>query len=1033
MQKFTKKTSTAVFTAVILSLSLIPLFTLAQFPFNIGSAGKTNTGQGIATDANDNVYVVGEFNGTADFDPSSGTHNMTSTSSGGDMYVAKYDASGAFVWSLRIGNGNAAASSLKGIATDKAGNVYVTGSFNGDGNGDAFFYDVNNTNVGSLTTDGGSDVFVVKYDASGTMLWKVRIGSPGTDVGVACTTDASNNVLVTGSFNSTATFYDTNDVATAHTLVAGGGSDAFVAKYDASGTYQWSLKGSGSQTELGKSIAADASGNVFVTGNYGPAVIFGSATIVFTDPFNVTSAALGNNLGQQSDIYLVKFDKDGHYKWITKMQSGGLDAGNGVATDASGNVYVTGNFAQNTTVAGSKKLIFYDATLTTKVDSLGVALGGTDTDVFIAKYDNDGKYIWSAEIGAFNGESALAITVDKNGDVRTVGTCQCYKLPNQAPYYCYFFNADRSIGGRDYNGSEDTTRQGQGGLSAYIAKYSSTGKFLCGWVRGAFQGPSGGNTTVPNGIAIKTNGDAMVAGNFVVTVDFDPGPGTAELTAKGDQDIFIAEFADCGCTANAGPDQTICPGGSNVAIGSAAVSGHVYSWSPATGLSSSTVSQPIATPGATTTYVLTDSTISSGCVAKDSVIVSVGALSVPIITPSGPTAFCGSAGIDVTLNTTGSYTTYLWSNGATTQNIDVTSQGSYSVTVTNVSGCTAASSVTNVTVNPLPVADAGADKGICPGTDIPIGSVAIGGNTYSWSPSAGLNSSTVSQPTASPSATTTYILVVTNTSTSCTNSDTVVVTIGQAGNVGTILATNDSICQNSIAHLTVSGISGSIQWQSSADSLTGFTNISGATKSSYTSGIISRDTFFRVLSSNGSCSATSNSHKISVIAAPVASFTSSVNGRQVSFDGSASQGAATYFWDFDDDSSSTAVKPVHTFNTVATFHVCLTVTNTSNCYFTICHNVTTLATGVSNIGEDNGWQVYPDPFTNQLYISMGNGLTFIERIEMYDVLGRKVLVKESPGKMENPLKLDVSEVKRGIYFLKIKTRDNDFIKSIIKE
>lgn len=138
----------------------------------------------------------------------------------------------------------------------------------------------------------------------------------------------------------------------------------------------------------------------------------------------------------------------------------------------------------------------------------------------------------------------------------------------------------------------------------------------------------------------------------------------------------------------------------------------------------------------------------------------------------GPdSTFCGSGSIP--LGTTIQNATYQWSTGATTPNINVTTSGTYWLTVTD--SCGTRTDSVNIVFTPVPLADAGSDQTICAGT--PVQLQAAGGTTYSWSPSAGLSNPNSSNPTASPVTTTTY--VVTATTNGCSDADTVVVTINQ--------------------------------------------------------------------------------------------------------------------------------------------------------------------------------------------------------------------------------------------------------------
>lgn len=245
-------------------------------------------------------------------------------------------------------------------------------------------------------------------------------------------------------------------------------------------------------------------------------------------------------------------------------------------------------------------------------------------------------------------------------------------------------------------------------------------------------------------------------------------------------------------TADAGGNKDLC-NGSSVAIGgsptaSGGSSPYTYIWSPSTGLSSTTTANPTANPTSTTSYSVTV-TDNNGCSKMSTAVITVNAL--PTASAGSNKTTCNGTSVNIGGSPTASggtspYT-YSWSpttalSLATVANPDATptSTISYSVTVTDNKGCIKVASM-SVTVDPLPTADAGADKNICPGSSTTIGgSPTASGTTspytYSWSPTTALSSSTNANPTANPSSTTSYTVTVTDFK-GCTKKDVVIVTV----------------------------------------------------------------------------------------------------------------------------------------------------------------------------------------------------------------------------------------------------------------
>jgi gliding motility-associated-like protein len=241
----------------------------------------------------------------------------------------------------------------------------------------------------------------------------------------------------------------------------------------------------------------------------------------------------------------------------------------------------------------------------------------------------------------------------------------------------------------------------------------------------------------------------------------------------------------------------IISGDTSICLGDCAqitVSGGVsYLWSPGGTLSDSTISNPVACPINTTTYYV-DVSNSSSCISKDSLVVTINPT--PIITTNNDTAVCD--GICVQLNTNGGVS-YIWtpttglSNGTIANPLAcplITT--TYVVSGVDANGCSSSDTVT-ITINPLPIVDAGNDQGICVSGAVVIGGAPTGpsGATYLWSPGATLDDNTLSNPTATPLVTTTYTVTVTDTN-GCVDFDVITISINS---IPTVNAGNDTtIC-----------------------------------------------------------------------------------------------------------------------------------------------------------------------------------------------------------------------------------------------
>jgi PKD repeat protein len=286
------------------------------------------------------------------------------------------------------------------------------------------------------------------------------------------------------------------------------------------------------------------------------------------------------------------------------------------------------------------------------------------------------------------------------------------------------------------------------------------------------------------------------AGVFPVTLTATNGNGSGTFTINS----FVTVNAIP--NLNAGASATICLG-SNVQL--QATGGSTYVWSPSAGLSNSTVANPIANPSSTTLYSVT--TISNGCSATDTLLITVNSA---FANAGSDISVCD--GGSVNLNATGEGT-YLWSPSAGLSDATIANPIAnpitttiYSVLVTN-NGCTASDEVV-VSINSV-IANAGQDISICSGTPGTLN--ASGGNEYFWSPESGLSNASIANPIANPSQTTTYQVLVLNSTNGCSAIDSITVTV-----IGTdVTAGLDiTVCPANTAQLLASGGS-SYSWSPS--------------------------------------------------------------------------------------------------------------------------------------------------------------------------------------------------------------------------
>ncbi|MBX3256853.1 MAG: gliding motility-associated C-terminal domain-containing protein [Chitinophagaceae bacterium] len=322
---------------------------------------------------------------------------------------------------------------------------------------------------------------------------------------------------------------------------------------------------------------------------------------------------------------------------------------------------------------------------------------------------------------------------------------------------------------------------------------------VCNWTEFYATWNSGNSTTAVISIVNK---NTIVWGNDFALDDISFAP----VTIKRDSVIITVEKP----VITARADTTICEG-ITVQLNVTGTADS-YQWSPATGLSETSVANPLATPAATTAYIVTGTTL-YGCEAKDTVVIIVNPA--PEVRSVNDTLLCGPG--SVTLTTTGNAVSHVWSPADGLSNVHIASPVAsppvttqYIVTVMSGEGCSANDTV-NITVSDAVVINVSNDTLICEGSSAQL-QASGNANFYSWTPVAGLSDPSIANPVAKPLAATQYILEA-STIEGCVGKDTVNIAVNPAPVIS--LTDNTIICPNtSIRLLATGGLS--YQWHTSS-------------------------------------------------------------------------------------------------------------------------------------------------------------------------------------------------------------------------
>lgn len=335
-----------------------------------------------------------------------------------------------------------------------------------------------------LTKTGGADIFIVKYDGSGNVLWAKNAGGDGAEKAYAVAADGSGNVYVAGFSNSSSITFG------ATTLTNSGGDDVFIAKYDGSnGNVIWAKNATGTGNDQARSLTTDGSGNVYVAGYFYSASITFAANVLNNSNLN----------GSSADLFIVKYNSAGTVLWAQKAGGSVEDDFAYSVANASGNIYLAGPFA-------SSSITFGATTLTN-------TSGSGSNDFYIVKYNGSGTVLWAKKAGGMGQDWLQSVAADNSGNAIVTG---------------YFLSTSITIG--------STTLNNEGDGDVFIAKYEgSTGNVL--WAAGA----AGTSADQAHSITADASGNSYVAG-FFSSSSILFGSTTLTNNSAGSYDLFLAKY-----------------------------------------------------------------------------------------------------------------------------------------------------------------------------------------------------------------------------------------------------------------------------------------------------------------------------------------------------------------------------------------------------------------------------------------------------------------------------------------------------------
>ena len=728
---------------------------------------------GVAIDSQMSIIVCGHTDSSIGL----ATPGVYDGVAGQKDILAKFDKDGSRIWATyykRNGNpdadGGIEINKVGTVAVDKQNNIYFGGSQ-------------------QIGLSAGDDVFISKWSSAGTFQWVTTFANSSTPniftqlggLGV----DTAGNPVICGATN------DSSAIATPGAIQQSlaGLYDGYIAKFNSSGTLQWSTYFGGHQNDGFYGMAVDEFNNIYTCGSTRSA---SGVTTAGAYKTNYTAHFASAENDDAGCAWIVKFSPTGNVKWATYYGGDSSDQAYGITYRKGSGFYVTGSATSITGIASKNS--FQDT------------LSGL-TDAFLAKFDTSGSLIWGTYYGANNLDAGITVAVDSSGDPYVGG--QTGSDNNIATS-----GAHQSVIGGYYDG--------------FLVKFcgidhpvlTPTRSSMCSSVSDTINLNKryttvrwyDGKTLLPdfNDLSQLITSDTLSTGLHKFSVVVTNLNGCADTS---DTLNFLVRQSP---VITGLKDTAICSGEKVFLFAIAAKGSAPYSyfWTPAAGLNNPATLDPVSTPLKTTTYYVfvTDS---AGCQAEDSVTIHVSPVPVPnlrgltslcpqtdaqyvargdsgdiyhwslsgggtlllssnadsvdvlwktigkwkltvsrtnaqgcsadttltidvnstltpVITPNGNITIC--AGDSITLHAENGYATYKWSDGTAADSLVVRQTGTYNVSVTDNNGCGGTSASVNVTVVPIPSVSIALDgpTHLCPGGVLHMTAVGDPGK-YLWS------------------------------------------------------------------------------------------------------------------------------------------------------------------------------------------------------------------------------------------------------------------------------------------------------------
>lgn len=446
-------------------------------------------GSRTLVDLQGNVFVIGEFSNTADFDPSLNVFNLVSNGDK-DIYIQKLDSNGNFLWAKHVGG--IGSETIADAALDSLGNLILVGNFSNS----VDFNPGLGTNI--KTSNGQKDFFILKLNGAGNYLWVNSFGSADVDVVRKLLIDSANNIVLGGYFHNTIDFDPSISIYN-RTAIS---YDIYLLKLDTSGNFVWVRTLEGSTTANGdlRGLTSDMNQNIYIGGTFQDTVDF--------DP----GVAINFQVSLDSNAYsffILKLNSSGQFVWVRITN---IPSCNTMSSDNFGHIFLGGTFFDTIDFDPGPNIF--------NVYSSSYA-------AYALKLDTNGNFKWVKKMGGMYVPGKVDIIFDIKcniqGDISLCGAFAGLEDfdPNAGVYL---------LGPGSLYGSSD----------ALYMQLDSAGNFKWAAAIGDYL-----TEAVANCLALTPQGKIYVVGSFNGTTDFDHNTGVQTISSNGGYDTYILKLKSC--------------------------------------------------------------------------------------------------------------------------------------------------------------------------------------------------------------------------------------------------------------------------------------------------------------------------------------------------------------------------------------------------------------------------------------------------------------------------------------------------------